>query len=84
MNTFDRILWRINGILIFIGVLSILLLVGYVFTQSSLFSSRQKEEAAVITTDEKQEKQYLELRRGSLLTGTDILRSPLSEIQSGG
>ena len=84
MNTFDRILWRINGILIFIGVLSILLLVGYVFTQSSLFSSRQKEEAAVITTDEKQEKQYLELRRGSVLTGTDILRSPLSEIQSGG
>ena len=84
MNTFDRVLWRINGILIFIGVLSILLLIAYIFTQSSLFSSRQKQEAAVITTDEKQEKQYLQLRSGSLLAGTDLLRSPLSEIESGG
>jgi len=84
MNTFDRILWRLNGILILIGVLGALVLITYIFTQSSQFSTRQKQEAAVITSDEKQGKQYLQLGGGSLIFGNGILRFPLSEIESGG
>ncbi len=83
MNTFDRILWRTNGILILVGILGLLFFIAVILMQASLFSTRQKKEAAVVTSDEKQEKQYFQLRSGSLLAGNGILRSPLLEIESG-
>jgi hypothetical protein len=82
MNTFDRTLWRLIGILLLLGVLGIFSCIIYAFARSSLFSEEEKKEAAVVTTDKKQEKQYLQLRSASILSGTNTLRSSLSKIQS--
>lgn len=82
MNTFDRILWRINGILLLVAILGITLTILYAFSQSAIFSSRQKNEASVITTDESKRKTYLDLGSGSVITGSSLLRCPLYDSES--
>lgn len=81
MNTFDRILWRTNGILLLVAILGITLTIVYSFSQSTIFSSRQNE-ASVITTDDNKRKTYLHLGSGLVITGSSLLRCPLFDSES--
>jgi hypothetical protein len=78
MNKFDRILWRINGVL-FLGLL-ILGLTPLVWHTLSLNDRGPlaKEGAIVNEAQGNHEKELLHLGWPSRITGTNILRMPLS------
>lgn len=82
MNAFDRILWRINGVLLLLTVLGVGVLMVYVVGASGLVSQREHNADVVLTTNESQKKSYLHLGSGSLLAGGRTLRFPLYDSES--
>lgn len=78
MNRFDRILWRINGVIFLLILLCGSVLVVISLCHSFLWSSNQHKDAAVVNVNQStHEKEYLHLGGGDLFKGTSTLRMPL-------
>lgn len=84
MNAFDRVLWRINGVLVLAGCLGIALVALYVFYPSAFFTADRNPEALWVEAGDDFEKSYLHLGDGSLLAGVPVLRCPLYDSEPSG
>jgi hypothetical protein len=84
MNKFDRILWRINGILFLIVLLFGILPLLWSLSESLGRRPTQAHGAAIVNqTQGTHEREFLHLGSPSRITGTSMLRVPLqSEVPS--
>lgn len=78
MNNFDRILWRINGIL-FLGLLVFgIVLCAWGASSAFIRSPREHNDTAIVNEAQgTHEKEFLRLGNASPIKGTSILRTPL-------
>jgi len=79
MKHFDRILWRINGILLLFAAASgVILLVFGLLSAISFGSSNARKDAAIVNIDQStHQKEYFFLGSSSEIKGFSIVRIPL-------
>lgn len=85
MNRFDRILWRVNGIIILCGAVLGLALVGFA-TLSTFLGSREMHKAAAVVTEQQgsTEKESLNFGDAIPVTGSALIQLPLlSDVRYG-
>jgi hypothetical protein len=78
MNRFDKILWRINGVVFLLMLLGGSILVVIALCESFIHSTNQNKDAAVINVNQgTHEKEYLHLGGADLFNGTSTVRMSL-------
>lgn len=78
MNKFDRILWRINGILFLLALAFGIVLCAWGASSAFMGSPRERNDAAIVNEAQgTHEKEFLHLGNASRIKGTSLLRTPL-------
>lgn len=78
MNKFDRVLWRINGVLFLVALASAIALCAWGASSAFMGSPRGHRDAAIVNEARgTHEKEFLHLGSASRMKGTSILRTPL-------
>jgi hypothetical protein len=79
MKRFDRILWRINGVLLLFAVAAGIILLIWGLAQTFFYSANEHKDAAVVDINQgTHQREYLNLGSSTKMTGLSVVRMPLN------
>jgi len=79
MKRFDRILWRINGVLLLFAVAAGIILLIWGLAQTFFYSANEHKDAAVVDINQgTHQREYLNLGNSTKMTGLSVVRMPLN------